>query len=213
MLFLATACGDGAAPSGAARLSVSRATLDLSVERVIVTISKGDGPEFPALVTPLTDAGGEFRGFLSDVPAGPGRQFDVVGYDASGAPIARGAGKGDILPGAVASVSVLVEPSSGAIPFTNALPVFDLLAASATEVPPGGAVTLQASARDPDLGGAVAYRWAATCGAFDDPRHPTVTWTAPASEGSCDLSLTVTDGSGGSATVNLVVLVQAAPLP
>jgi hypothetical protein len=170
-----------------------------------VTVSPGDGSPFPPLVAELASTGEGFDGFLTGVPAGAGRLFEIDAYDQGGTLVARGAGKGDVEAGATAEIAILIQPDAVAT-VVSAVPVFDLLAASATRVGAGGAVTLQASAHDPASTDRVAYRWTATCGSFDDPTRPSVTWTAPGDFARCDLALAVTSG-GGVVQVGLAIVV------
>jgi outer membrane protein OmpA-like peptidoglycan-associated protein len=79
---------------------------------------------------------------------------------------------------------------------------------------PGSALGLRARASDPD-GDTLAYRWTAPVGTFSTPNAPTTNWTAPADfEGTVPLTVTVTDGRGGSAsaTVNVQVVRPRAPI-
>ncbi len=204
------ACGGLPGPTGDVHVAASRDALGATAARVTVTVTAGDGPAFPALVAPLSVEDGVFEGWLSDVPAGPGRLFEIAAYDLAGVPIARGTGKGDVVAGAMAAISVIVGPCATPA-VAAAVPVLDLLAASATEAAPGGVIVLRASAHDPAASDGVAYRWDATCGTFDDPAAAAVAWTAPASAGRCDLSLTVSAARGGSVTVGLAVAVLEPP--
>jgi outer membrane protein OmpA-like peptidoglycan-associated protein len=79
---------------------------------------------------------------------------------------------------------------------------------------PGSALGLRARASDPD-GDTLTYRWTAPVGTFSTPNAATTNWTAPADfEGTVPLTVTVTDGRGGSAsaTVNVQVVRPRAPI-
>jgi outer membrane protein OmpA-like peptidoglycan-associated protein len=81
-------------------------------------------------------------------------------------------------------------------------------------VEPGGTLGLSAPARDPD-GDTLTYRWTAPVGTFSTPNAPTTNWTAPSDfEGTVPLTVTVTDGKGGSAsaTTNVQVVRPRAPI-
>ena len=88
------------------------------------------------------------------------------------------------------------------------------VAADPTSVRPGGTVQLTATAEDPD-GGEVTYAWSAASGSFDATDQATATWTAPSESGPVDITVTVTDDEGETAsdTVAVRVLEPVATLP
>jgi len=67
--------------------------------------------------------------------------------------------------------------------------------------------TVTADARDPD-GDVLTYRWSAPSGSLANPSERQTTWTAPAQEGTVPVTVTVSDGKGGTATdtVNIQVV-------
>jgi hypothetical protein len=204
VLALGAGCG-GTERGGAARLAISGAALSAGLTKMVVTISRGSGPDFAPLVETLSTAGTNGSAFISGIQAGTGRQFDVVGYDSSGQPLCSGSAQSDIVPGAMATVFLVLEPAPGPVIQQYAAPVIDFLSASQTLVARGGTATLGASAHDPDAADTVSYQWAATCGTFDDARKPAVAWTAPNAAGSCQVSLTAADGRGASVQASLPI--------
>jgi hypothetical protein len=74
----------------------------------------------------------------------------------------------------------------------NKPPTITNLTPSATNVAPGTSCTIGCVASDPD-GDTLTYAWAATGGAISGTGS-TVTWTAPATEGTYTISVTVSDG-------------------
>jgi hypothetical protein len=212
MLLVATAAcnpGTGAPEVPAARgkaavsVSLSSAT-EARVARVTVAVSPGSGPDFATLNFDLARSSLGWSGFLTGIPTGPGRRFDVSALDAAGATLATGWGKSDILPGIPASVTILITGSSP--PIANQAPVIDYAAASADAVGPGGSLTVRVSASDPDPADTITYSWSATCGAFDDSRATVSIWTAPSAAGACELTITVSDGKAStSAVLNVTV--------
>jgi outer membrane protein OmpA-like peptidoglycan-associated protein len=74
-------------------------------------------------------------------------------------------------------------------------------------VEPGQTVTLTANANDPD-GDSLTYRWTAPAGTFSNPTGRTTDFTAPNQEGTVPVTVTVTDGKGGTAssTTNISVV-------
>lgn len=182
---------------GAVRLAVSGAAPGVDVAAVIVTVGKGAGPDFPPMVEALGGAGAGWSAFLTGIPAGPARLFDVVAYDASGAARYRGSSSSDVEPGQVAEVAVLLTDAPAA-PFQNSAPVIDALWASQTVAAPYGGVQLGVLAHDSDPADVIAVRWWATCGTLDAAAAAAVTWTAPATPGGCDVGVTVSDTSAAS---------------
>ena len=210
VLAIATAsgCAAGTSPhsQGSARVAVARRALTSNVAQVTVTISKGAGPDFTPIVENLVQSGTDWSGYITGIPAGQGRQFDVVASDSTGTQLYTGSATADIAAGSVASVVITLSTGSGTgSEFQNQAPVIDYLSASATLVPPGGVVRVGSSAHDPDPTGTVTYKWAATCGTFDNPTAAAANWTAPPTTGNCQLSVNVGDNSGASVTAYLVI--------
>jgi len=224
--------GQGAPGLASVRFAISSAALDATIDTVVVTVSEGDGPAFPSFEVPLSQAATGWSGFTSGAPSGPGRQFDVVARDSSGTPILGGSAKNDVGPAGVTYIAMMLQPTptamllqSTAASTTYAAPVIDLLTASSTVVPPGGAIRLGASAHDPAATGVVSYHWssscqgdptcqvAASCGTFDDASAAAAVWTAPGSPDTCQLTLTVQDDRSISVTVPLQVDVSTTAPP
>ena len=81
------------------------------------------------------------------------------------------------------------------------------------EVLVGEESRLRADASDPD-GDTLTYAWNAPAGSFQDPQNrATQRWQAPNQAGPVPISVTVTDGRGGSATDSTTVRVTAPPPP
>lgn len=80
-------------------------------------------------------------------------------------------------------------------------------------VEPGQTITLTARAQDPD-GDTLTYRWTAPAGTFSTPTGATTQWTAPQTEGSVPVTVTVDDGKGGTTSSTVTVqVVRPAPPP
>jgi plastocyanin len=104
---------------------------------------------------------------------------------------------------------MVLQQTTAPTPFHNAVPVIDALVASADAVGPGKTVTLSVAAHDADPGDSLTYAWTATGGSFAGAATAASTWTAPAAEGSYQLTVTVTDTKGGALSVSLAVTVGA----
>jgi hypothetical protein len=79
---------------------------------------------------------------------------------------------------------------------------------------PGSRIPAVVAAVDPD-GDSLAYMWSSSCGgAFDSvPNQPFAKfWNVPASIGECVLTVTVSDGRGGSATATFTLNVTPSPV-
>src|SRR5204863_2419098 len=63
----------------------------------------------------------------------------------------------------------------------------------------GRTSTVTADAQDPD-GDALTYRWSAPSGSFQNAAGQQTVWTAPQQEGAVPVTVTVSDGRGGTAS-------------
>jgi hypothetical protein len=197
--------GSDAQRQAAARVAVTTGALSASITQVTVTVSQGDGPAFTPIVAPLSQAGNDWSGFITGIPAGPGRQFDVVALDATGATVAKGTAKAEVRAGGTATVAIVLGQATTGNPYQNNAPVIDYISASETLVKPGASVRLGASAHDPDPTDKISYAWAATCGTIASPSAAAVDWVAPATPGRCQVSVSVTDNRGASVAAYLVI--------
>ncbi len=195
---LGAGCG-GSRGTGSARIE-AWAVNGASFARVFATVSRGDGSDFSPIAAELQRNGAEWWGQLDAIPAGSRRRFDLVGYDSTGAALSSVTTYSDIAAGGVQLVSVLLEQQVPA-------PVIDALTVTPSEVAPGGVAHVSAAAHDP-AGGPLTFHWSATCGSVDDADAAAATWTAPGSEMTCRLSVTVTSSAGASITASLDVDVQ-----
>jgi hypothetical protein len=203
---LAAGCGPGARPAlGSASVALSSPS---SLSRVALTIGPGGGSAFAPISVELSDEGARWAAFVTGVPSGPARQFDVVAYDPAGSAAFRGSVASDVPadPGGVV-IQIVLQPDAAAAGVAVPVPVIDLLWASTAAVAPGGVVTLGVSAHDP-LGGALSYFWQDACGGtFAGSAGASTTWTAPAAPASCPVSVAVSAGTT-SVTCSLQIAVQ-----
>jgi len=108
----------------------------------------------------------------------------------------------------VGLVIISVLMGSGCDMF-NKPPVIDSLTPSATTVARGESCTISCVATDPDAD-ILTYAWSATGGAISGTGS-TVTWVAPATEGTYTISVTVSDGEGEPASDSCTIQVANIP--
>jgi len=111
------------------------------------------------------------------------------------------------------TISVTVSDGKGGtagdsidIQVTNTPPEITSLTPSATNVARGGSCTISCAASDPD-GDTLTYTWSADGGTISG-EGSTVTWEAPTAEGSYTISVTVSDGKGGTASDSCTIVVE-----
>jgi len=75
----------------------------------------------------------------------------------------------------------------------------------------GKTSTVTANAQDPD-GDTLTYRWTAPSGTLANPAERSTIWTAPNTEGTVPVTITVNDGKGGTATDTVNIQVTRAPV-
>jgi len=195
----------GPASVGSAQAVVTLKFATGTVAHVSMTVSAGDGPAFAPITVALQANGSSWTAFVTGIPVGRGREFQVAALDGTGATLVSGLATSDVAAGAVAMVSIVLYPSTQ--PYETTAPEIDYVAASTTDVEPLMPVTVRASAHDST---ALTYQWTSTCGGFDLAASSTATWTAPARGGvTCDLTITVSDGGGNTSSATFAISVAA----
>jgi hypothetical protein len=201
-------CHPSTDPMGQAQVSVlALSTSDVAKVNLTVT-----GPAFsPPMVFSLFKQSNLWGGLLGGLPAGGNAMFTASASDNTGAEIFHGqATNVTIVAGQVVTVVITAQQTSAPTPFSNATPVIDALVVSATDVVPDAVVQLQATAHDPNPGDTITYLWTAAAETLSATNTPNVSWTAPASEGSYELDIKVTDNHGASATTSVTIHVANA---
>jgi hypothetical protein len=110
----------------------------------------------------------------------------------------------------IALAATLFLASSCATPSNNQ-PVITSLEPDAKGVVPLGSLQVVCTASDPD-GDELSYIWWASAGEIDGVGD-TVTWVAPASEGSHNVTVKVLDGRGGEVTDYVAITVRSNNAP
>ena len=93
----------------------------------------------------------------------------------------------------------------------NRPPIITSLEAEPERVIPSGSCQIACTASDRD-GDELSYNWSAGGGEINE-EGATVTWTAPHSEGSYNVTVTVTDGRGGEVMNQVIIEVRANRAP
>ena len=201
-------CHPSADPTGQARVSIlALSAADVAKVNLAVT-----GPALAQpMVFSLFQKGSVWGGLVGGLPAGGNATFTASARDGSGTEIFHGqATDVTIVAGQIATVLITAQQATAPTPFSNAAPVIDSLVVSATDAIPGATVQLQAAAHDPNAGDTVAYLWTAAVGTLSSHDTPNVQWTAPTTEGDCELNIQVTDNHGASAATSIIVHVASA---
>jgi hypothetical protein len=110
----------------------------------------------------------------------------------------------------IMAAAVLLLASSCTTP-TNHLPIITSLETEAEWTVALGSLQVMCTASDPD-GDELSYNWLASGGNITGTGSE-VTWTAPLSEGSYNVTVTVTDGRGGEVGAYLTITVRANESP
>lgn len=200
-----TAVATSASGAAGVTLSLSSALAAAAVAtRVVVTVS-GPGITTPLSATLIRTATG-YEGTIDAIPAGSGRTFDALLYDAAGVVTFSGQATGvTIDAGKTAMVQLLLQqltPND----FANVAPFLTSLSASSLTAGPGDTVSLGVTAIDAD-GDALTYAWTASDGSFDDPTLATPVWTAgPGSASAAEtISIVVSDPHGATAGATITI--------
>lgn len=108
---------------------------------------------------------------------------------------------------AVIAVAAMLFLASSCTTSTNNQPTIASLEPESERVVPLGSLEVICTASDPD-GDDLSYDWSASAGEIDGTGD-TITWVAPASEGSYSVAVVVTDGRGGEVTDYVTITVRA----
>jgi len=97
-------------------------------------------------------------------------------------------------------------------PGGNQPPVISSLTPEAPTIIPNGETKITCNATDPD-GDELTYTWTATAGTITETYKTFVFWKAPDFSGEFEVSVTVDDGNGGTASTSCTITVQSTELP
>jgi hypothetical protein len=176
------------------------------VTRVTVTLTAAD---LPTRTVELEEANGQWGGLMGHIPSGAGRTFTAEAFNASGVKLYAGQVTGvTITKGQTAAVALMLQQVQASPPFQNAVPIIDSLVASGSSALPGGRLTLQASAHDPNPSDTLTYAWTASAGTLSSATSARTEWTAPQQVGQVTLTVAVTDPHGSVATLSMKLPVR-----
>jgi hypothetical protein len=192
--------------AGSVRVTAVAAALSPDIARVVLVVSPGGGSSFSPMRMDLVRGQTAWTAFVTGIPAGAQRQFQVFAYDATGAEVARGEAYSDVVPGSTTVVVIRLERAPPPI-LRNHAPIIDYLTASKTTARTGEVLRFGASAHDQDPQDTITYHWSATCGGFDDADRSFTFWTAPGTEGTCKVTITVTDNHGAATSRSIDITV------
>jgi hypothetical protein len=200
--------GSGKA-KGAASVSVNALSID---DVSSMTVSVQGGGMLSPLVVPLVKKGNQFSALVSDLPVGTDYAFTASAKNGATPPVELyhgGVTGQSIIKNQTANIVINMNQVAPAQPLSNSAPVIDSLTATSLNVSNNDTVTISATAHDPDAGETVGmgWTWTSLCAntlsnvqtvAGNDTQHgaSTVTFTAPATDGACQVTLTVTDVHG-----------------
>ena len=211
LLALAACSKPAEVPAGSARLSVSlhQSLSSPEVSRVTVTLTAA---EFASRSVDLAEVDGHWTGTLGDVPPGSDRTFSAVAFDAQGTQRFTGQVSGvSIVAHEIAAVALVLQEVGEAPSLDNSVPGVQAMLSSVDRIKPGGTLTLEVRAYDPDPADSLSYAWTASAGSFASPSSAATSWTAPQEAGPVTLTVTVTDTQGASASHSLTVNVGTFP--
>lgn len=103
-------------------------------------------------------------------------------------------------------------PPPPAPPTGNQPPVINSLSAESPTLAPNGETKITCDASDPN-GDELTYTWTASAGTITETYQTFIFWKAPGFVGDFEVSVTVDDGNGGTASRSCTITVQANQLP
>lgn len=177
------------------------------IARIQVTAS-GAHIDPPITIELTGDPTSGWSGLIEAIPAGEERTFRAEAFDSGDVLRYSGEATGvTIVDRETAQVVIYLQQEAAPEPFVNAVPRFESIVLSGNQVAPGHDVVIDVAASDPN-GDPIAFSWSATGGVFDDATSPNTFWTAPATPGLYQLTVSAVDSRGASATAEFAIDVQ-----
>jgi hypothetical protein len=176
------------------------------LDHVTVSIT---GDEIPvAIVETLVDSGGRYGGSFPGLPDSTNVSVTASAYDANGNVVYQGTTSGlTIASDAPELVAIVLQDQNASPAYDSGAPVIDGVIAAAMTVSPSATDGLRVRAHDNYSDFPVTYAWTASAGSFDDPTAVAPVWTAPSSDQTVTITITVSDTQGETAVASFPVTV------
>jgi len=186
---------------------------------------KGRSDATPIGMPTFPNVGGDKGGFIVRIGYAPGTQLNRSGLAGGGADSQlQGAAAVPSLPASTAPATATPAPMPTPTPAPTPVvaPPVSTPVPTPTPVAPangqptvramcdpcrvevGRPITVMATGQDPD-NDPLTYQWRASSGAVASPTNRQTQWTAPATPGRADLTVTVDDGRGGKADSTIAI--------
>jgi hypothetical protein len=191
-------------PAGSARvvLVLPRSLPAGAVTQVTFTAVNAGGETFP---TELTGSGEVWQGLLRGLPSGA-YTFKAQAFDAVGAARFETESSEEQLAPLRPALIIHVEQDPASPGGSSGLaPRIHSVIGSTAAASPGGRISLRARVLPTSTAAALAYRWEADGGAFDDPTSEAPVWSAPSDEGRRTLRLVVREAGGATASLSFTI--------
>jgi alpha-tubulin suppressor-like RCC1 family protein len=207
---------------GAASVTV-QALRNSDVASVTVTVV-GSALPVPLLV-PLVRYGNQFSALAGNLPVGNDYTFAASAIDSSTPPVElyHGSVTNQVIQkNTTANIIINMNQVAPGVGYSDQGPLLDSISVSSFTASYGDTVALKAAAHDPDAGetALLAFTWTASCGSVGGstvipgtdatPSVVNAIFTAANVDGSCVISLTVTDPHGISNVASFTIAVAGA---
>lgn len=199
-------CGEGQSGGGdplrVSGVGTAEVGIPLEISEITSVVATVSAVDIPApIVANLAIVGNIATGLVAGIPAGIDRTFSVSAF-VDAVLVCTGSEVVEIIADARVTVSVTLDCSvppdaageAEVVAGFNFPPEIASVTATPSSAEVGGTVQLEVTATDPD-GDTLTYSWTATGGTFDDPTLPNPVWTAPATAGDYDITISVSDGA------------------
>jgi hypothetical protein len=176
------------------------------VDHVTVSIT---GDEIPvAIVETLVDSSGRYGGSFPGLPDSTNVSVTASAYDANGNVVYQGTTSGlTITSDTPELVAIVLQDQNASAAYDSGAPVIDGVIAAATTVAPSATDGLRVRAHDNYTDFPVTYSWTASAGSFDDSTAVAPVWTAPSSDQTVTITITVSDTQGETAVASFPITV------
>ena len=226
VVTVAAGCSQKARDEGSAQISVHALSLANDVKAVEIFVT-GAGIPVPIDMPLYLQGDGLWNGLVGHIPVGSGnRTFTAKAYDSvdKANQIYSGSVLGvTISKNQVADVTIVLQEQTPSATFANHAPVIDSLTVSSISVGYGDKVAYTVAAHDPDTGETAGLTFSpglpSGCGSFGTATDVMVgsnrqwsnLWTAPVTDQTCLLTMTVADVHSAKAMASVTITVSTGP--